>query len=171
VSEDPEFEAVRTAAAGSAALVSSPDGAPAFYLVPFEIDGRACGIARVELSAKVSHVSTFGSGPRDRDAWPDVSFFVTLVVEFTIAVLYLTASWAMTGRSYGASLLGLRVLSHRGSIPGWPLAFIRAVFCVFFPVGLAWVILSPERRSVQDVVLRTVVVYDWRGADSPTAKD
>ena len=101
--------------------------------------------------------------------WPDVSFFVTLVVEFTIAVLYLTASWAMTGRSYGASLLGLRVLSHRGSIPGWPLAFIRAVFCVFFPVGLAWVILSPERRSVQDVVLRTVVVYDWRGADSPTS--
>ena len=75
VSEDPEFEAIRTAAAGSAALVSSPDGAPAFYLVPFEIDGRACGIARVELSAKVSHVSTFGSGPRDRDAWPDVSFF------------------------------------------------------------------------------------------------
>ena len=102
-------------------------------------------------------------------SWPDVSFFVTLVVEFTIAVLYLTASWAMTGRSYGASLLGLRVLSHRGSIPGWPLAFIRAVFCVFFPVGLAWVILSPERRSVQDVVLRTVVVYDWRGADSPTS--
>jgi hypothetical protein len=31
------------------------------------------------------------------------------------------------------------------------------------------VILSPERRSVQDVVLRTVVVYDWRGADSPTS--
>jgi hypothetical protein len=29
----------------------------------------------VELSAKVSQVSTFGSGPRDRDTWPDVSFF------------------------------------------------------------------------------------------------
>ena len=103
--------------------------------------------------------------------WPDVSFFATLAVEFTIAVLYLTASWAMTGRSYGASLLGLRVLSNRRKIPGWPLSFIRAVFCVFFPVGLAWVVLSPERRSLQDVVLRTVVVYDWRGADSPTAKD
>jgi len=33
---------------------------------------------------------------------------------------------------------------------------------VFFPVGVFWVVLSPERRSVQDVVLRTVVVYDWR---------
>ena len=98
--------------------------------------------------------------------WPDVPFWVTVSVELTIAVLYLTASWAMTGRSYGASLLGLRVLSRRGHIPGWALSFVRAVFCVFFPVGLAWVILSPERRSLQDVVLRTVVVYDWRGAES-----
>ena len=97
--------------------------------------------------------------------WPDVPFWITIVVEFTIAVLYLTGSWAMTGRSYGASLLGLRVLSRRGRIPGWALAFVRAVFCVFFPVGLFWVILSPQRRSVQDVVLRTVVVYDWRGAE------
>ena len=97
--------------------------------------------------------------------WPNVPFWVTIVVEFSIAVLYLTGSWAMTGRSYGATLLGLRVLSRRGKIPGWALAFLRAVFCVFFPVGLFWVILSPERRSVQDVVLRTVVVYDWRGAE------
>jgi uncharacterized RDD family membrane protein YckC len=81
-----------------------------------------------------------------------------------LAVLYLTGSWAMTGRSYGASLLGLRVLSHRGRIPGWSLSFVRAVFCVFFPIGLFWVALSPNRRSIQDVVLRTVVVYDWRGA-------
>ena len=80
-------------------------------------------------------------------------------------MLYLTGSWAMTGRSYGATLLGLRVLSRRGKIPGWALAFVRAVFCLFFPIGLFWVILSPERRSIQDVVLRTVVVYDWRGAE------
>jgi len=98
-------------------------------------------------------------------AWPEIPFWVTIVVEFTIAVLYLTGSWAMTGRSYGATLLGLRVLSRRGRIPGWALAFVRAVFCVFFPIGLFWVILSPDRRSAQDVVLRTVVVYDWRGAE------
>lgn len=99
-------------------------------------------------------------------SWPDIPFWLTAMVELVIAVLYLTASWAMTGRSYGDSLLGLRVLSHRRRIPGWALSFVRAVFCVFFPVGLAWVVLSPERRSLQDVVLRTVVVYDWRGAES-----
>ncbi len=60
---------------GSPALVSSPDGAPAFWLVPFERDNRACGVARVDLSGVVSQVATFGSGPRDREAWPDMSFF------------------------------------------------------------------------------------------------
>lgn len=98
-------------------------------------------------------------------SWPNVPFFLTLSVQFAIAVTYLTLSWAMTGRTYGGSLLGLRVLSRQGRIPGWTLSFLRAVFCAFFPIGLFWVVLSPERRSIQDVVLRTVVVYDWRGAE------
>ncbi len=93
--------------------------------------------------------------------WPDESLLLSSTIAFIIAVVYLTASWAMTGRSYGDSLLGLRVLSSRGRIPGWSLSFIRAVFCVLFPVGLFWVAVSPGRRSIQDVVLRTVVVYDW----------
>ena len=96
--------------------------------------------------------------------WPTPSFGVITATELGLAVLYLTASWAMTGRSYGSSLLGLRLLTFRRRIPGWPLAFVRAVFCVFFPIGLFWVVLSPARRSLQDVVLRTVVVYDWHRA-------
>ena len=96
--------------------------------------------------------------------WPAAPFWGSLGFELVLAVLYLTGTWAMTGRSYGASLLGLRVLSSRGRIPGWSLSFIRALFCVFFPIGLFWVALSPNRSSIQDVVLRTVVVYDWRGA-------
>ena len=96
--------------------------------------------------------------------WPSAPFWGSLGFELVIAVFYLTGSWAMTGRSYGDSLLGLRVLSARREIPGWALSFVRAVFCVLFPVGLFWVAVSPNRRSVQDVVLRTVVVYDWHGA-------
>ena len=95
-------------------------------------------------------------------SWPDVPVIFTLAAQLALAVIYLTASWAMTGRTYGDSLLGLRVTDRRGRIPGWTLSFLRAGFCAFFPIGLFWVILSPERRSIQDVVLRTVVVYDWR---------
>jgi hypothetical protein len=36
---------------------------------------------------------------------------------------------------------------------------VRAVFCVAFPPLLFWAIVN--RRSVQDLVLRTAVIYDW----------
>ena len=97
-------------------------------------------------------------------SWPELPWWVSLGFALWVAVLYLTAAWVLTGRTFGDSLLGLRVLTGRRRPIGWARAFLRAVFCVFFPVGLAWVVLSPERRSVQDVVLRTTVVYDWRTA-------
>jgi hypothetical protein len=34
------------------------------------------------------------------------------------------------------------------------------VVCTIFPIGLLWVLVSQENRSVQDVLLRTSVVYD-----------
>ena len=100
-----------------------------------------------------------------RFTWPEVPFWISATYILVVAIVYLTASWAMTGRTYGDTLLGLRVLGNSRRLLGWPRAFLRAAFCVFFPVGLAWVVLSPERRSIQDVVLRTTVVYDWRGAE------
>lgn len=96
-----------------------------------------------------------------RFTWPELPLWFSFTFVMGIAVLYLTASWAMTGRTYGDTLLGLRVLGYRRRKPNWAMSLVRAVFCVFFPVGLAWVVVSPDRRSIQDVVLRTVVVYDW----------
>ena len=39
-------------------------------------------------------------------------------------------------------------------------SFLRAVACVVFPVGLLWSAVSAQRQSLQDIVFRTVVVYD-----------
>jgi hypothetical protein len=39
---------------------------------------------------------------------------------------------------------------------------LRAIACVLFPLGLLWSGISASRRSLQDLVLRTVVVYDVR---------
>jgi hypothetical protein len=44
----------------------------------------------------------------------------------------------------------------------WAGAALRSAFCVLFPIGLFWVAVSGANRSVQDVVLRSSVVYDWR---------
>jgi hypothetical protein len=39
-------------------------------------------------------------------------------------------------------------------------AAARAFFCTVFPLGLLWVLVSQRNHSVQDVLLRTAVVYD-----------
>jgi uncharacterized RDD family membrane protein YckC len=96
--------------------------------------------------------------------WPSPPIAFVLAEGYVVAVLYLTVAWATSGRSFGGQLLGLRVVSFRGRRMTWPGAFLRAAFCVAFPIGLAWIVVSPRNRSVQDVVLQTSVVYDWSHA-------
>jgi hypothetical protein len=73
---DPRFRAVRAARVGTPVLVYSPEGRPAFWLVPFIAGGVACGFARVEEpSLRVSQVGVFGAGPDDRASWPPAAFF------------------------------------------------------------------------------------------------
>jgi uncharacterized RDD family membrane protein YckC len=93
--------------------------------------------------------------------WPAPSWFAVLTAFDVVAVLYLAVAWATSGRTFGGLLLGVRVVNFRGRRmrPGG--ALLRSLFCVFFPVGLFWVAVSPSNRSVQDVVLRSSAVYDW----------
>lgn len=92
--------------------------------------------------------------------WLRPSTPLTVVVMGLVATGYLTAAWVMTGRTYGAALLGLRVLAARGGKLGWARATVRALTCVVFPAGLLWSAVSPTRRSLQDVLVGSVVVYD-----------
>lgn len=94
--------------------------------------------------------------------WPQPTAFVVVAVLFVVAVVYLTAGWALAGRTYGAKLMGLRVLSARYELVGWTRSVLRALVCVLWPVGLLWCGISRTRRSVADLVVRTVVVYDDR---------
>lgn len=92
--------------------------------------------------------------------WPSPSWPQSLAVGGLLAVGYLTVAWATSGRSLGAAILGLRVRSVSGRPLGWSRSALRAVLNVVFPLGLLWSIVSRGRRSVQDVLLRSVVVYD-----------
>jgi uncharacterized RDD family membrane protein YckC len=76
-------------------------------------------------------------------------------------VLYATAAWSTVGRTYGCHVMGLRVVGRRGRRLHLLTAFVRAVLCVVFPIGLLWCAVSRTQRSVQDLVLRTAVIYDW----------
>jgi uncharacterized RDD family membrane protein YckC len=92
--------------------------------------------------------------------WPRPTTSVTVVVLLLVAVVYLAVGWALTGRTYGSRLMGLRVLSSRHQLLGWTRSMLRALMSVFWPVGLFWCAISRTRLSLADVVLRTVVVYD-----------
>ena len=96
--------------------------------------------------------------------WPRPGFGTLLVIAAVLAVVYQTAGWATTGRTYGTAVLGLRVVARSGRHLRWSGAFLRALFCTLVPIGLALVVVSPRRRSLQDLLLGTTVVYDWTRA-------
>jgi uncharacterized RDD family membrane protein YckC len=93
---------------------------------------------------------------------PDSSLILSLTAGFVVLVLYLTAAWSVSGRTYGCLVMGLRVVDRRGRLLGLPGALVRALSCAVFPIGLLWCAVSRGNRSVQDVLLRTSVVYDWQ---------
>ena len=83
---------------------------------------------------------------------------------------YLSASWVVTGKTLGNRLLGLRVVNYQGEALRVPGAAIRAALCVVFPIGIFYVAVSRDNRSVADVVLRTSVIYAWGGDSSLAAE-
>lgn len=91
---------------------------------------------------------------------PAVSMSISVLI--FLSIVYLTACWATTGRTVGAIMMGTRVVTPRHGLVRWPLAALRAFLCVVFAFGLLWVAVDRRRRSLQDIVLRTSVVYDWQ---------
>ena len=92
---------------------------------------------------------------------PTTTAFFNLTAVLGTLTVYLALGWATSGRTYGAHVMGLRVVDHRGRRLPVLVALARAGFCAVFPIGLFWCAVSRQRRSVQDVVLRTSVVHDW----------
>jgi uncharacterized RDD family membrane protein YckC len=92
--------------------------------------------------------------------WPTPPPTLSILVGLLLALGYLTVGWATSGRTCGAAVLGLRVVVNGRGRLGWARAFLRALLYVIFPVGLLWSAVSRERRSVQDVLVRSIVVYD-----------
>jgi uncharacterized RDD family membrane protein YckC len=87
--------------------------------------------------------------------WLSVSLF------WVIAVAYLTSGWGSTGKTLGKQVAGVRVVRTTGRRLGFKPALVRAILYVLFPWGLVWSLVSRKNASLQDLLLRTVVLYDW----------
>ena len=95
-------------------------------------------------------------------SFPDSRFIASFLMGALLMFLYLTVAWAVSGRTYGNLVMGLRVVGVFGGDVGWVRASARAAFYVGFPIGLLWVAVDRRQRSIQDRLLATAVVYDWR---------
>jgi len=92
---------------------------------------------------------------------PDPPVFVSVFVPWLILVLYLTAGWGGTGRTFGKSVMGLRVVTRSGLRVPPRRAFLRALLCTTIPWVILWVVVSRKNVGLHDIAFRTGVVYDW----------
>lgn len=96
-----------------------------------------------------------------RFSWPEPSALNLGTLGWILLIAYLTIGWANTGRTLGKTVLGLRVVDeHGGHLRLWR-AFARAFLCALVPIGLFWCAVSGRSASIQDLLVRTTVLYDW----------
>ncbi len=107
------------------------------------------------------NLAAFVVDPRAYERAP-VPLLLSVTTSLAVCVAYLAVAWAITGRTYGDHVMGLRVVAGRGRRVRGPRALLRALLCVGFPIGLLWCAASSSRTSLQDALLRTSVIYDWR---------
>lgn len=93
-------------------------------------------------------------------SWPRTGWLILIISGMAFLFVYLGLAWSATGKPLGGSIMGTRVVDRRGRRLSLPLAFVRAALVVAFPIGLLWSAVNPAGRSVQDIALRTRVLYD-----------
>lgn len=81
------------------------------------------------------------------------------------SLLYFFVPWAISGRTPGMLVLGIRVVRRDGSRLDPGHALLRVVtlplsfLCVGF--GLIGIVIGREHRALHDVLANTTVVYAW----------
>jgi uncharacterized RDD family membrane protein YckC len=79
--------------------------------------------------------------------------------------LYYAYPWAMSGKTLGMTLLGIRVVTSRGAPIGARTAAVRtlALPLSFLTLGIGFlpILFGRERRALHDRIAGTAVVYAW----------
>ncbi|QES42508.1 RDD family protein [Streptomyces venezuelae] len=128
-------------------------------LVAAAIDALVVAVLGVLLHLGASALVLVVTGPPFRTLDPPA--WVTAACGTAIALGYAAGSWATTGRTAGGQVMGLRVSARSGQLLRAAPATLRAALCLALPAGLLWIPLSRRNASVQDLLVRSRVVYDW----------
>lgn len=80
-------------------------------------------------------------------------------------LIYFAYPWAVSGKTLGMALLGIRVVSRDGADLTPRQAFLRALTLplgfLTLGIGFLGIIFGRERRAVYDRIAKSAVVYNW----------
>jgi uncharacterized RDD family membrane protein YckC len=140
-----------------------------------DFQGLPAGVVSRILAAIVDGVVVIGVVAAGWLGWSAVAFILrpahyqfpspapllATSVYLAVAFAYLTFGWSTSGRTAGAQVMGLRVVTRRGARVPWARAAARAAVAVVFPIGLLWSAVSARHDALHDLIARTRAVYDW----------
>jgi uncharacterized RDD family membrane protein YckC len=100
------------------------------------------------------------------DIQPDQHRLVMLVVYGSWLFLWFTYPWALSGKSFGMAILGIRVVAADGApLNSVGRSALRALLLplgfITFGITFLGIIFGREHRAFHDRVAGTAVVYDW----------
>jgi uncharacterized RDD family membrane protein YckC len=89
----------------------------------------------------------------------------TLLIAIAWLFLYFAYQWALSGRTIGMALLGIRVVGADGAPIGVKQAVLRTLTLplsfLFFGLGFLGILADRNRRALHDHLAGTAVVYSW----------
>jgi uncharacterized RDD family membrane protein YckC len=93
------------------------------------------------------------------------SNIVVAVIFVVWQFVYFGYSWAMSGRTFGMALLGIRVVGADGSVleprRGVVRALVFPLSFLLFGLGFLGILVQREHRALHDLIAGTAVIYAW----------
>jgi len=112
--------------------------------------------------AAISYVVQIVSG--EQVSWNRQNILV-VVLYVAWEFFYFGYSWAVSGRTFGMALLGVRVVRADGATAEPRRGVLRALVFplsfLLFGLGFLGILVQRERRALHDLIAGTAVVYAW----------
>jgi uncharacterized RDD family membrane protein YckC len=90
---------------------------------------------------------------------------VVAVIFVAWQFLYFGYSWAVSGRTFGMAVLGIRVVGAAGTVleprRGVVRALVFPLSFLLFGLGFLGILVQREHRALHDLIAGTAVIYAW----------
>ncbi len=131
-------------------------------LVAFAADvGASWGLFTLGAAALDFSIQLVTGGQFSLTKHPIPALVAIVIWEF----LYFAYQWALSGKTIGMAVLGIRVVRTDGSPIGWKQAVVRTLTLplsfLILGLGFLGILTNRDRHALHDRLAGTAVVYSW----------